>query len=86
MFLPHLGLSKFDAFSLQNSIQHEKEVLDKFTLTQNTSRILLYTLSQGLLISYIYQALYKSRELQDSIITILYMLRAKRCVLLSLIL
>ncbi|WP_072237161.1 hypothetical protein [Campylobacter coli] len=30
MFLPHLGLSKFDAFSLQNSIQHEKEVLDKF--------------------------------------------------------
>ncbi|MGJ0125592.1 DUF6402 family protein [Campylobacter coli] len=30
VFLPHLGLSKFDAFSLQNSIQHEKEVLDKF--------------------------------------------------------
>ncbi|MCW1356006.1 hypothetical protein OLQ17_07735 [Campylobacter jejuni] len=30
MFLPHLGLSKFDAFPLQNSIQHEKEVLDKF--------------------------------------------------------
>ncbi|EAL6189029.1 hypothetical protein DTT53_08550 [Campylobacter jejuni] len=30
VFLPHLDLSKFDAFSLQNSIQHEKEVLDKF--------------------------------------------------------
>lgn len=30
VFLPHLGLNKFDAFSLQNSIQHEKEVLDKF--------------------------------------------------------
>ncbi|HAA1849054.1 TPA_asm: hypothetical protein GD844_08990 [Campylobacter jejuni] len=30
VFLPHLGLSKFDAFSLQNSIQYEKEVLDKF--------------------------------------------------------
>lgn len=54
VFLPHLGLSKFDAFSLQNSIQHEKEVLDKFhSNPKYKQNFALYSIARAFNILYI---------------------------------
>lgn len=88
VFLPHLGLGKLDVFPLSKSpIQHKNEFYINSTLAQHTNKTLPYILLQGLSISSIYQAIYKSLELQKPMITTLafYMLYVRKCVHLSLI-